>query len=250
MHVTDFPLLVLLVSLVALFLATELGDLLRSRVHPLTEEERADFAVVLGATLTLLGLLIGFSFSMAVGSYNQRKNNEEIEASVINTEFMRADLLPPNDGARVRDLLKQYIGVRILFYETGGRHDVAKVNADTAALQAQLWSTVRSAVTANPNPVTALVISGMSDVANAEGNTRAAWLNRIPFSAWVLMFLIAICSNLLIGYGAHHTSLRIFLIAPVTLSIAFFLISDLDSTVAGTINIIPQNLTSLSRSLP
>jgi hypothetical protein len=64
-----------------------------------------------------------------------------------------------------------------------------------------------------------------------------------------LMFLIAVCANLLIGYGAHHTSPRIFVIAPVTLSIAFFLISDLDSTVAGTISVAPRNLLSLSRSL-
>jgi uncharacterized membrane protein len=112
-----------------------------------------------------------------------------------------------------------------------------------------MWSTVRSAVTANPNPVTALVVLGMGDTANAQGDTRAAWLNRIPLPAWVLMFLIAVFSNLLIGYGAHHTSPRIFLIAPITLSIAFFLLSDLDSTVAGTISVAPQNLMSLSRSM-
>ena len=248
MNLTDFPLLVLIISFVVLFLVTELGDFLRS-VRPLMEEERADFGVVLGATLTLLGLLVGFSFSMAIGSYDQRRSYEQAEASAISTEFMRADLLPPQDAARVRDLLKEYVGVRVLFYTARGQKNMAKVNADTDAMQDQLWSTVRSAVAKDPNPVTALVISGVGDVSNAQGNSRAAWLNRIPFSAWALMFLIAVCCNLLIGYGAHHKSPRIFLIGPVTLSIAFFLISDLDSTVAGTISVSPRNLMSLSRSL-
>jgi len=249
MNLTDIPILVLIVSFVVLFFATELGDLIRSRVHPITDEERSDFAVVLGATLTLLGLLIGFSFSMAVGSYDLRRSYEQAEASAISTEFMRADLLDPQDAARVRDLLKQYVGVRVQFYTTHGNQHMAKVNADTEDLQSQLWSVVRAGVTANPNPVTALVISGLGDISNAQGDARAAWLNRIPFSAWVLMFLIAVFSNLLIGYGAHHTSPPLFLVAPVTLSIAFFLISDLDSTVAGTINVSPKNLVSISRSL-
>ena len=62
----NFPILVLALSFVLLFLAAHIGDFLRNRVFPLNEDARNDFGVVLGATLTLLGLLIGFSFSMAV----------------------------------------------------------------------------------------------------------------------------------------------------------------------------------------
>ncbi len=42
----------------------------------------------------LLGLIIGFSFSMAISRYDQRKNYEEAEANAIGTEYVRADLLP------------------------------------------------------------------------------------------------------------------------------------------------------------
>ena len=54
---------------------------------------------VLAATLTLLGLIIGFSFSMAISRYDQRKNYEEAEANAIGTEYVRADLLPAADAA-------------------------------------------------------------------------------------------------------------------------------------------------------
>ena len=101
-------------------------------------------AIVLGATLTLLGLLIGFSFSMAVSRYDQRKNYEEAEANAIGTEYVRADLLPAGDAAEVRELLKKYLDQRMLFYTTRDQRQLAKINADTAELQTKLWSAVRA----------------------------------------------------------------------------------------------------------
>jgi hypothetical protein len=249
MNPMNFPFLVLALSLVFLFLAAYIGDVLRNRVIPLKEEMRDDFGVVLSATLTLLGLLIGFSFSMAVSRYDQRKNYEEAEANAIGTEYVRADLLPARDAARVRELLRKYVDQRVLFYTTRDEDRLAKVATDTAALQNELWSAVLPGATAQPTPPLALVVSGMNDVLNSQGYTQAAWWNRIPIAAWVLMAAIAVCCNLLIGYGAHRTDRRIFLIVPVTVSIAFFLISDIDSPRAGSIRVAPQNLLSLSQSL-
>lgn len=249
MRLTDFPLLVLFLSFLLLFLAAQVGDQLRDRMLPLKEEERNDYGIVLGATLTLLGLLIGFTFSMAVSRYDQRKNYEEAEANAIGTEYVRADLLPAKDSSRVRELLRKYADLRILFYTTRDQQRIAKINADTAELQNELWSSVQPAAAAQPTPVIALAVSGMNDVLNSQGYTQAAWWNRIPLAAWVLMVAIAVCCNLLIGYSAHRKDWRIFLIVPVAVSIAFFLISDIDSPRGGTIRVAPQNLVSLSQSI-
>jgi hypothetical protein len=249
MNLMNSPVVVLALSFVFLFLAAHIGDLLRNRVLPLKEEMRNDFDVVLGATLTLLGLLIGFGFSMAISRYDQRKNYEEAEANAIGTEYLRADLLPSGDAVRVRELLKKYLDERVLFYTTRNQRRLAKINADTAEVQNQLWSAVLLDAAAHPTPPAALVVSGMNDVLNSQGYTQAAWWNRIPIAAWALMAAIAICCNLLIGYGARQTERRIFLIMPVAVSIAFFLVSDIDSPRGGTIRVVPQNLLSLSQSL-
>jgi hypothetical protein len=45
---------------------------------------------------TLLGLIIGFTCSMATGRYEQRKNYEEAEANAIGTEYVWADPRPCN----------------------------------------------------------------------------------------------------------------------------------------------------------
>lgn len=247
MKLMNFPFVVFILSLVVLFLSALVGSL-RKRVLPLSDEERDDFSVILGATLTLLGLLIGFSFSMAVSRYDQRKNYEEAEANAIGTEYVRADLLPAADGTKVRELLKRYLDLRVLFYTTRSPEKLATINADTAQLQNQLWSAVRSAA-AQPTPVVALVLSGMNDVLNSQGYTQAAWWNRIPVAAWVLMAAIAIGANVLIGYGSRWTDWRLLLIVPFAVSLSFFLISDIDSPRGGTIRVAPRNLLSLSQSM-
>jgi len=245
----NFPLLVFAMSFLLLSLAAAVGDIVRSKIHPLVEEERDDFGIILSATLTLLGLLIGFSFSMAISRYDQRKNYEEAEANAIGTEYVRADLLPPGDRARVRELLRMYVDERVLFYTTRDRGGLAKINTDTAELQNELWATVRPAATGQPTAVVALVISGMNDVLNSQGYTQAAWWNRIPLAAWALMAAIAVCCNLLVGYGARRRDWHIFLILPIAVSLAFFLISDIDSPRGGAIRVAPHNLISVSESL-
>jgi hypothetical protein len=242
-----FPILILVSSFVVLFLAAEAGNFLRAKIRPLNEDEREDFGVILGATLTLLGLLIGFSFSMAINRYDQRKLYEEAEANAIGTEYLRIGLLS-GDTSKVRELLRAYLDQRILFYTTRHEGKLAKINADTATLQNELWLAVQSR-RAEPTAVVVLSVTGMNDVLNAQGYTQAAWWNRIPAAAWVLMFTIAICCNALIGYGAHLTGWRLFMILPVAVAIAFFLISDLDSPRGGAIRVVPQNLLALSHSL-
>ena len=247
MRIMNYPLLVFILSFVVM-LATALFARARGRVNPLAQEERGDFDVVLGATLTLLGLLIGFTFSMAVSRYDERKKLEEEEANAIGTEYVRIDLLPATEATAVHELLKKYLDQRILFYTTRGPDQIRKINSDTSQLQNELWSALHE-VAAHPNPVTALYLSGMNDVLNSQGYTQAAWLNRIPISAWVLMLVNAIGCNLLIGYGARRTDRRLFVIVPVVVAISFFLIADIDSPRGGAIRVVPENLVSLAESL-
>ncbi|HEX3438676.1 MAG TPA: hypothetical protein VHT24_18040 [Pseudacidobacterium sp.] len=203
----------------------------------------------MSASLTLLALIIGFTFSMAVNRYDQRKNYEEEEANAIGTEYVRADLLPATDAANVHHLLMQYLDQRLQFYAIRDDRRLASVDSETAKLQTEMWSTVQAAANAQPTPVIALVVAGMNDVLNTQGYTQAAWWNRIPVGAWILMVALAICCSLLIGYGTHRRWFLLSMVLPLLVSIAFFLISDIDSPRRGVINVIPKNLMSLSQSL-
>src|SRR5579872_535083 len=103
----DFPFLVFITSLLGLWGSAQLGVVLRRKFRPVEEEERKDLATLEAATLSLLGLIVAFSFSMAIGRYDQRKDYEAQEANAIGTEYTRADLLPTAEAEKVRELLKK-----------------------------------------------------------------------------------------------------------------------------------------------
>jgi hypothetical protein len=247
----DYPVLVFVISLPALWLSAQGGAYLRRRRGTSDEGEKEYLGVVVAATLTLLALIIGFSFSMAINRYDLRKNYEEAEANAIGTEYLRVDLLPAPDASRARVLLRSYLDHRISFYQTRDVRQVEQVNAATARLQNDLWSAVRRSAAAQPTPVAALVVSGMNDVLNSQGYTQAAWWNRIPIAAWALMVAIAVCSNFVVGYGAQRAKegARRFFYLPLIVSISFLLIADLDSPNGGLIRVHPQNLVGLSGAL-
>lgn len=244
-NLLKYPTLIFVISLVVLWFAARVGARLRHRLGlKLAEDLHDDFGVVLAATLTLLGLIIGFTFSMANTRYDMRKTYEEAEANAIGTEYVRADLLP-DDAAQIRNLLRQYTDLRIRFYTTRGADELQNIDRDTELLQNKLWAAVSGPANAQPTPVKALAVSGMNDVLNSQGYTQAAWWNRIPTAAWGLMAAIAIVCNVLFGYGAKHRAPWLFLVLPLIVAVSFFLIADIDSPRRGIIHIRPQNLESL-----
>src|SRR6516162_5668995 len=104
-HINN-PLIVFVVALIVQSIAVYIGDFLRKRAQQLRQDERHDFDTVRATTMTLLALIIGFSFAMAVSRYDQRKTLEEAEANAIGTEYLRTDLLPGDLGAHARELRK------------------------------------------------------------------------------------------------------------------------------------------------
>lgn len=250
-RLTDYPLAVFVASFVILLCSVWTGVLVFRRWWPPKESTRDDFGVIQTTTLTLLGLIIAFTFSMAVSRYDQRKNLEEAEANAIGTEFLRADLLPAVDAAKVRALLADYFDQRVLFYTTRDEEALVKINARTAQLQAALWSAVAAPAAAAPSPTMAVATIGMNDVLNSQGYTQAAWWNRIPRAAWLLMLLISICCHVLVGYGVKDPKEEraLLLVLPLVMSIAFMLIADIDSPRSGVILVQPVNLLSIAESV-
>jgi len=108
----DNPFIVFVVALTAQLGAAVVGDRLRRTVWPVNKFEREDLNTALTATLTLLALIIGFSFSMAVSRYDQRKNCEEAEANAIGTEYLRADLLSPDIWGYANEASARAVNVR------------------------------------------------------------------------------------------------------------------------------------------
>ncbi|HET9030007.1 MAG TPA: hypothetical protein VFN49_07515 [Candidatus Aquilonibacter sp.] len=242
----NHPLVLCAFSLLILWTAAYLGSRYRKQ-RDLDGEEKDELNLVAGGVLTLLGLIIGFSFSMAVGRFDLRMASEANEANAIGTEYLRAELLDADHATALQTGLARYLAQRIEWYRTRDARNVPRVERLQNATEHTMWAIVRSAATARETPVRALVVSGMNDVIDDAGYTKAAWANRIPRTAWVLMILIAAFASVLLGYNVRSASARfrgIYLL-PITVSIALFLVADLDSTRGGLIMISPNDLLAL-----
>jgi len=248
--VVESPIAMFVVTLVVTAAGSYVGVLLVTRGVAVQVGDLSQFNVIQTGTLTLLGLVIGFTFSMAVGRYDQRKNLEEEEANAIGTEYLRAALLPEADAAPVRARLREYLVRRIEWYTTTDEQKLRTIDAATARLQEDLWNGVRGPVAAQQTSVMSLVAAGMNDVLNSQGYTQAAWWNRIPQPGWVLLMVLSFCANVLVGMGAQAKGHRgLVFVLPAILALAFLLIGDIDSPRHGLIAVHPQNLISVADSL-
>jgi hypothetical protein len=104
----------LLLLAASLFLATvAVGERRgRARRDAVDGPARSHIGVLQGAVLGLVGLLLAFSFSMAVGRYETRRNLVLAEANAIGTTWLRAGLLLAPHDAAVRALLRRYVDGR------------------------------------------------------------------------------------------------------------------------------------------
>lgn len=227
------------------------GNAVLSKYRTKDTETSSDLGIIQTATLTLLALIIGFTFSMAIARYDLRQTYEEAEANAIGTEFLRADLLPSKTAESIKGLLNQYLDQRILFYSKQDQETAKQITQRTMAIENAMWSEILPVARTQPTPPITLAVSGMNDVINARGYTQAAWWNRIPTAAWWLMAAIAVGANILVGFGARNfrSNVGLFMIFPTMIAISFFLIADIDSPRGGVIRIDPRNLIDLKQSI-
>ena len=251
LYMINHPRVLSAVCAIAMWSIAFFGAWIRTRSRIPEHQDKTSLGIVLSATLTLLGLIIGFTFSMATTRYDQRRLFEEQEANAIGTEFVRADLLPAPEASVSKHLLVRYLDSRIAFYQVDYGSRLGTVDTKSSAIQTELWRSIEPQAAAQPNPVTALIVSGMNDVLNSAGYTQFAWWNRIPNTAWILMVLIALFANLLVGYASERTrsGRLLLLVLPILVSVSFFLIADIDSPRGGLIRIPPIDLVSLADSL-
>ena len=233
---------------------TELGHRVGLRLHHAKDEpRRGQIGSVQGAVLGLLGLLLGFTFAMAVGRFNHRRDLVLQEANAIGTTYLRAALLPPAHRGAVEDLLRRYVGVRIDFYGSGtdaSKRDEAE--RTTARLQRELWAHAVAAAQEAPTPITATFINALNDTIDLDAARLNALRTRVPGAVWLLVLVVAAAGCYASGYGAGATGARSAfanLLLPVLVTVVVTLISDLDRPRQGLISISQQPLRDLQSSL-
>ena len=127
--------LVFMIVGLLMLVVTELGFRAGLRLFVAKDEPRkGQIGGVQAAVLGMLALLLGFTFSMAVGRYESRRELVLQEANSIGTTFLRASFLPEAHKTGVEAKLRRYVDVRLDFYNAG--NDAAKIAAAEKAAAA------------------------------------------------------------------------------------------------------------------
>lgn len=243
-------------ALIALFLlgVAEVGYRLGLPLHTTRDEARkSQIGGVQGAVLGLLGLLLGFTFSMGLNRYETRRDLVLKEANVIGTTWLRAGLLPVAHRAPVRELLRRYTDLRIELQQQSFDHaKVAEELRQGASIENELWKHAEAAATAAPTPITATFITTLNELIDTDAERVTAHRNRVPNGVWALLILVAAAGCLVSAYGSGASGARsVFTIAflPLLVSFVIMLIFDLLHPHQGFVSLTLQPMLDLKASM-
>ena len=138
------------------------GVLLGRYLRKHSEALREPFGVLQAALLGVVGLILAFGLSLAVGRYEDRRAAVVAEANAIGTTYLRAQLLAEPERSRSLDLLREYSDLAIrLSHDVPQSSDMKRTAAAEGVVQRRLWALAGEALDRAP-------------VARAPGSTSTA----------------------------------------------------------------------------
>lgn len=232
---------IILVSALLIFAMSEVGFQLGRRRGPVTAG-RDPSIIVQGSAFTVLALLLGFSFSLALGRYDARRSALLREANAINIAFVRAQLLDANTASAERADLVAYIDERLMYAESDTDPAQRQISeAKSNQLQRDMWGLAAAAAHRDPHStMVPLFVLALNDTA-ALSREEAAILNaHIPDVVVFGLLIIALISAVMLGYGFGREGKRALIFKAtfaVMVALVFGLVLDLDRPQRGLIRV-------------
>jgi len=243
-RVADLPLMAFAFGVFALLLvAREAGGWLNRRIARAADDaarETADESFILSGVLGLLGLLVAFTFSMALHRYEARRAIVVAEANAISTAHMRASLLDDPARGQLTSVLHDYAKLRLRYGEVNARGKSAMAGEVAASQAAIAKAAIAGLRPYRTTQMYAPTIASLNEVLDVGVERQALIAARLPPRILGVLLLYAAVSALVLGYvlagaRAQHRFAAALLFALLTL--AFTTILDLDRPQSGAIHI-------------
>jgi hypothetical protein len=239
-------------TLVVGLLSFEGGFLVGKRWRQRSEPEQE--IVVRGLVGGMLGLeafMLAFTFGAAASHFDARRQTLIDEANAIRTAYMRADFLPEPNRTEIRNLLREYVDVRLEAVRSG---KVEQGIARSEELQNQLWLQAAASREMTPNTAFAVqFIQSLNEIIAQHTRRVIAGLEfRIPNIIWFVLYGITALAAGSIGYHSGLTGMSMPLVA-LALILAFstviYLIADLDRPLHGLLQVSQRALVDLQSKM-
>lgn len=237
----------ILVGLIAAEIGFRVGMWLQKRNG---QRKDPSLSAMVGASLGLLAFLLAFLVGSAGDRFNARRLLVIDDANAIGTTELRARYLPEPYRTASRNLLKEYVDVRV---NAARGVDLGLSVARAEQIQGDLWNGVEAMVGEKRDSETlSLYIDALNHMIDVHGERIAAVSSRVPPTVLFGVYIIAVLSMALVGYSNSSDGSRswIALIALLLMfSAVITLIIDLDRPSEGLLVISQQPMLDLQRQL-
>lgn len=171
------------------------------RAH--SERYREPIGVLQGALLGVVGLILAFGLSLAVGRYQDRRADVVTDANTIGTAYLRAQTIAEPQRTRSLELLRRYndLAIRIT-YEIPGSDAIRATSAQQGELQQRLWRLAGESLNARPrNSAPRLYVDSLNDMIDQQTVRISGLNNRVPNAVlWLELLGAALALGLLASY--------------------------------------------------
>ena len=221
-----------------------------------SESLREPFGVLQGALLGVVGLVLAFGLSLAVGRYEDRRAATVAEANAIGTTYLRAQLLAEPARSRSLELLRAYTDLAlVLTKEVPGSPAMKRTTASEGVLQRRLWRLAGQTTAAAPvASAPRLYVETLNDMIDQQTVRVSALNNRVPGA---VLGLEVIGASIALGLLALHISLLgrglvPMLSAAALVTLLLLVTFDLDRPTRGLIKVpaTPLQALRVSMALP
>ena len=233
----------------ACVLGAALGRYLRRH----TDVLREPIGVLQAALLGLVGLILAFGLSLAVGRYEARRAAVVAEANAIGTTYLRAQLIAEPGRSESLDLLRRYTDLSLrLSHEVPNSASMMRTTAQQSILQRRLWRLAGQAIGAAPTAsAPRLYVDTLNNMIDQETVRVAALNNRVPGAVLGLEVIgAAVVVGLLALYLAVlGRGLLAAIVAAGLVTLLLLVTFDLDRPTRGLIKVPDTPLESLRASM-
>ena len=230
-----------------------LGYLAGRVLHMQADTLREPVGIVQGAFFALVGLILAFGLTLAIGRYDARRAAVVDDANAIGTAYLRAETLAEPMRSRSLQLLRQYTETSLaLSQAVPTTAHFGRVTARQDVLQRRLWTLAGAALTGAPrDSAPRLYVETLNEVIDQQTVRVAALNNRIPNAVLVLeVFGAAFAFGLLALYTAMHgRGATTVVLAGGLVTVLLLIIFDLDRPTRGLIRVPDAPLVSLRASM-
>lgn len=216
------------------------------------DDDNKSAARFVDGNIALLGLLLGFTFAMALNKHEQRRLIVIADSNSIGDYYTCATMLPDPQRTKLQATIHDYLNLRLQVFR--GQFNIAGIAQaikDSELLQQRMTSLTSEAINVG-TPVGVPLLNALNNLTSNHASLIAAMHDRLSPEVLLLLSATAICSTILVGrhHGRHN---RLYIAGTLSyvllISLSVSVILDLNQPAKGMITVSTESFERLAQSM-